>query len=436
MNRLSKQKENAVDKNIDRRNFVKASAALTAFTGFTSGLTAQSKSPNDVINIALIGCGGRGRGATANALNADPNVKLVAIADVFPERLDMAEKSLKNYGPRATIESKNRFSGFDAYKKVMALKEVDVVILTTPPHFRPMHIEAAVSAGKHIFAEKPLATDPAGIKKVMKSVQLCKEKGLTFVAGFCYRFDKRKQETLKHISDGEIGEVKNIQCSYNTGGLWMHPRQDQWGDMEWQMRNWLYFTWLSGDHIVEQGIHNIDKMGWISGDLKPDFVYGMGGRQTRNQAEYGHVYDHFSVQYKFPNGIYGNFTCRQQKGTDSSVEDIIIGSEGTADLMRHRIYDKNGKIVWRFKGGAMNMYDAEHVEIMKGIRSGKVVNNGDYACNSTAMGIMGRMSSYTGKKVTWDMLMNSKEDLSPQQYNLGASMPVADIARPGITPFL
>ncbi|MCH2206459.1 MAG: Gfo/Idh/MocA family oxidoreductase [Lentisphaerales bacterium] len=424
-----------MNKNIDRRNFVKAGAAITALSGLHSA-TAADKKDNDVLNVALVGCGGRGRGAAANALNADPNVRLVAIADVFPERLKMAEERLKNYGSRVAIPAKNKFSGFDAYTKVMALKEVDIVILTTPPHFRPLHIEAAVAAGKHIFAEKPLAVDVAGLKKVMKSVKECKEKGLTFVCGFCYRFDQKKQETIKHIQDGKIGEMVNIQCSYNTGGLWMYPRQDNWSDMEWQMRNWLYFTWLSGDHIVEQAIHNIDKMGWVTGDQKPEMVYGMGGRQTRVQEEYGHIYDHFSIQYKFANNLYANFTCRQQKGTDTSVSDIIVGTEGTADLMRHRIYDKNGKTIWRFKGGAMNMYDAEHVAIIKGIRTGKVVNNGDYSINSTAMGIMGRMSAYTGKRVTWDMLMNSKEDLSPAKYDLNAPIKVAEVAQPGITPFI
>ena len=423
---------------MNRRNFVTTGAAAAAVSGIVPNIMAASaKGANDTINVALIGCGGRGGGAASNALNADPKTRIVAFADLFPDRLEgTSSKLAKGYKDRAKVSADRKFVGFDAYKKVMALPDVDVVILTTPPHFRPMHIEAAVAAGKHIFAEKPLACDPAGIRKVMAAVQQCKEKGLTFVCGYCYRFDKRKQETVKKIQEGMIGEVKNIQCSYNTGGLWMKPRQADWGDQEWQLRNWLYFTWLSGDHIVEQGIHNVDKMGWVAGDLKPEFVYGMGGRQSRTDDAYGHVYDHFAIQYKFPNGIYANFTCRQQKGTDTAVKDIIIGSEGTADLMGHRIYDKAGKAVWRFKGGAMNMYDAEHVEIMKGIRSGKVVNNGDYSVNSTAMGIMGRISAYTGKRLKWDQFINSKEDLSPETYDLKAKMAIPEIARPGITPLV
>ncbi|MCM8540188.1 MAG: Gfo/Idh/MocA family oxidoreductase [Lentisphaeraceae bacterium] len=420
---------------MDRRNFVKAGATVAALSSINI-FAKNPKGANETINVALIGCGGRGRGAAANALNSDPNTKLVAIADVFPERLSEAVDRLKNYGERSNIPSDKQFSGFDAYQKVMDLPEVDVVILTTPPHFRPTHIEAAVKANKHIFAEKPLAVDPAGVKKVMESIKQCEEKGLTFVCGFCYRFDKRKQETMKKVQEGLIGEVQNIQCSYNTGGLWMHPRQDNWGDMEWQMRNWLYFTWLSGDHIVEQGIHNVDKLGWISGDIPPEYAYGMGGRQTRTDQAYGHVYDHFSVQYKFKTGVYANFTCRQQKGTDAAVDDIIIGTNGTADLMRHKIYDKDGKSVWRFKGKAVNMYDAEHMEIMKGLRSGKIVNNGASSINSTAMGVMGRMSGYTGKKVTWDMFMKSTENLSPAKYDLTASLATPDIAQPGITPFV
>ncbi len=420
---------------MDRRSFVKIGASAAALSS-VNVFAKNPKGANETINVALIGCGGRGRGAAANALNADPNTRLVALADVFPERLKDATSRLKNYGERSNIPSSKQFSGFDAYQKVMALPEVDVVILTTPPHFRPIHIEAAVKANKHIFAEKPLAVDPAGIKRVMKAVRECEEKGLTFVCGYCYRFDKKKQETMKQIQSGAIGEIKNIQCSYNTGGLWMHPRQENWSDMEWQMRNWLYFTWLSGDHIVEQGIHNVDKMGWITGDITPEFAYGMGGRQTRIDNAYGHVYDHFSVQYKFKTGVYANFTCRQQKGTDGAVTDIIIGTEGTADLMRHKIYDKDGKSVWRFKGPAVNMYDAEHMEIMKGIRSGKVANNAKSSINSTAMGIMGRMSGYTGKRVTWEMFMNSNEDLSPKKYDLTASVDMPKVAKPGITPFV
>ena len=420
---------------MNRRNFVKTGASVAALSSINL-FAKNPKGANEVINVALIGCGGRGRGAAANALNADPNTRLVALADAFPERLGDAIERLKNYGSRTDVPKTKQFSGFDAYQKVMALPEVDVVILTTPPHFRPLHIEAAVKAGKHIFAEKPLAVDPAGVKKVMESVRECEEKGLTFICGFCYRFDKKKQDTVEQIKNGLIGEVKNIQCSFNTGGLWMHPRQESWSDMEWQMRNWLYFTWLSGDHIVEQGIHNIDKMGWVTGDITPEYAYGMGGRQTRIDGAYGHVFDHFSVQYKFKTGIYANFTCRQQKGTDTSVSDIIVGTEGTADLMRHKIYDKEGKTVWRFKGRAINMYDAEHMEIMKGLRSGKVVNNGIYSANSTAMGIMGRMSGYTGKRITWDMLMKSSEDLSPEKYDMSLSLKTPEIAKPGITPFV
>ncbi|NQZ56133.1 MAG: Gfo/Idh/MocA family oxidoreductase [Lentisphaeraceae bacterium] len=422
---------------VSRRNFLKTGAVAAAVSGIVPNIMAQSaKGSNDVINVALIGCGGRGLGAAANAMNADPKVRLVAIADAFEDRLSGPEVKLKGYGDRAVVAKDKRFVGFDGYKKIMALPEVDMVILTTPPHFRPIHIEAAAAAGKHIFAEKPLATDPAGLKRAAAAVEVCKQKGLTFVTGFCYRFDKKKQETVKRIQEGMIGDVKNIQCSYNTGALWVKPRQTNWSNMEWQMRNWLYFTWLSGDHIVEQGIHNIDKMGWVTGDKAPKYAYAMGGRQSRTDEKFGNVFDHFSVQYEFDSGVYANFTCRQQRGTDAGVQDVVTGTEGKADLMRHRIYDKNGKVVWRFKGNAQNMYDAEHVEIMKGIRSGKVVNNGDYAINSTAMGIMGRMSGYTGKRVTPAMFQKSQEDLAPKVYDMNADIPTPLVAQPGITKFI
>jgi myo-inositol 2-dehydrogenase / D-chiro-inositol 1-dehydrogenase len=418
---------------MNRRNFVKIGATTATITGIVPNiLAAEAKGANDKINVALIGCGGRGGGAAVNAMNADPNVQLVAMADLFEDRLQSAAGRLaRAKKTQFSVTDDKKFSGFDAYKKVMALPEVDLVILTTPPHFRPMHIEAAAAAGKHIFAEKPLAVDPTGLKRVMASVEVCKKKNLTFVTGFCYRFDKKKQETIQHIQDGMIGEVKNIQCSYNTGALWLKPRQESWSDQEWQLRNWLYFTWLSGDHIVEQGIHNVDKMGWVTGDQRPESVYGMGGRISRTEEKYGHVYDHFSIQYQFANNVYANFTCRQQAGTDSSVSDTIIGTKGVADLMRHKILDTSGKTLWRQRGSVMNMYDAEHVEIMKGIRSGKVLNNGDYAVNSTAMGIMGRISAYTGKRLTWDKFMKMTEDLSPKVYDINAKMAIPDVARPG-----
>ena len=425
------------DLQFSRRNFVKTTAATAAaISAAPTILKAAPKKDGETINIALIGCGGRGRGAAANAMNADKNVRLIAMADVFPDKLEKAVSGLKGYGDRAKVEEKNIFIGFDAYKQVMAMPEVDMVILTTPPHFRSIHIEAAVAANKHIFAEKPLACDPAGLKRVMKAVEECKKKGLTFVCGFCYRFDKKKIDTMAEVAKGAIGDVLNVQCSYNTGGLWMHQRQDGWGDMEWQMRNWLYFTWLSGDHIVEQGIHNVDKLCWAAGDSQIVEAYGQGGRQSRTDGAYGHVYDHFAIQYKFENGLVGNFTCRQQKGTDASVSDLLIGTKGRADLMRHFIMDKDGKRTWRFKGKSVNMYDAEHIALFQGIRSGNVVNNGSESCNSTAAGIMGRMSAYTGKRVTWKMFMESTEDLSPKVYDLKADLETPEVARPGITKFV
>lgn len=416
---------------MNRRNFVQMTGMATIAAAQAA---AGAKKKDDTINIGIIGCGSRGLGAVVNILSVDKNVRLVAAGDLFPDRMAGAMEKLKrlNTGEFAgmiDIPEKNQFTGFDNYKGVLGC-DIDIVLHTTPPQFRPLHVEAAVKAGKHIFAEKPLAVDAVGTRKIMKAVKEAKEKGVSFLSGFCYRHREAMVETVNKVHAGEIGEIKNIQCSYNTGLLWNKPRQENWADMEYYIRNWYYYTFMSGDHIVEQGIHNIDKMCWVMGDQAPLEAYGMGGRIVRTDEKFGHVYDHFSIQYKFPGDVYANFTCRQQGGTERRVADYVIGTEGRADLMNAKIYAKKGN--WRQKKKGIQMHTAEHIPFVKGIRSGNIFNNGESAAISTMAGIMGRMSAYSGKVITWEHMMNSKEDLTPETFDLKASMPLPEVARPGV----
>lgn len=423
----------------NRREFLKnttaavAAGSMVTLPGLQSSLFAES---SDVIKVGLIGCGGRGSGAAVNALKADSGARLVAMGDAFQDRLDGSLHNLsknKDVSAQIQVADDMKFVGFDAFKKVV--DAVDVVLLTTPPHFRPEHLKYAVEKGKHCFVEKPIAVDAPGVRSVMESCKQAKEKQLSIVSGLCYRYDNQKQELVERIHNGEIGEITGMRCSYFTGTLWSHPRQESWSDMEYQMRNWLYHTWLSGDHINEQHIHSIDKMAWAMKDEPPVSATATGGRLIRTDELFGNVYDHFAVEFKYPNGIHATSRCRQQDGTKRDVTDHIFGTKAIASMMSHKITDYNGKKVWRFRGKGINMYDAEHVAFFASIRSGNPINNGDYMCKSTLMAIMGRMAAYTGQEITWEQALNSKEDLTPPSYEW-TDLPVGPIAQPGITPFV
>ena len=418
----------------NRRDFLKTGAAVTAgvaASGLSAGAFAAS---SDTLRVGLIGCGGRGTGAAAQALSADPNTKLVAMGDAFGDQI---ERSLKNLAgnevaPRVQVPKENRFTGFDAYQKV--IDNVDVVLLTTPPHFRPQQLAAAVDAGKHCFVEKPVAVDAAGVRSILETCEVAKKKNLSIVSGLCWRYHYGMRETFDQILNGGIGDVVALQCSYNTRGLWQKPRQPNWSDMEWQLRNWLYFTWLSGDFITEQHIHSLDKVAWAMGDVPPIRCSGTGGRQTRTGHEYGHVFDHFAICYEYANGVKAFSRCRQQDGCDVDVSDHVVGTKGKADVFKHRTLAHNGETMWRFKGKKGNMYQIEHDEFFASIRSGNPINNGEYMSRSTMLAIMGRMAAYTGKTITWDDAMASKEQLKPEKYDW-ISMDVAPVAMPGITNF-
>jgi len=418
--------------NMSRRSFVKNSA------GFLAGATLASyASPlvhaagSDQIRVGLIGCGGRGTGAAANALTADEGAKLVAMGDIFRDHLESSRRNLKKseFGDRVDVPDDRCFVGIDAYKGVIG--ESDVVILTTPPHFRPAHLEAAIEAGVHVFAEKPAAVDPVGVRKVIEATKRAHEKKLCFVSGFCYRYDEPKQELMRRIHEGAIGDITALQCTYNTGGLWNKGRKPDWSDMEWQLRNWLYFTWLSGDHIAEQSCHSIDKTLWAMQDVPPVKCTASGGRIVRTSPDYGNIFDHFNSVFEWESGVKCFHSCRQWEGADSDVSDYAFGTKGTAALQHHRITGENE---WRFSGKPESMYVREHRALFGALRKGEVLNNGDYMYKSTMMSIMARMSAYTGKTITWEQALESKLDLTPPSYEFGP-LAVRPVAQPGKTEF-
>jgi predicted dehydrogenase len=416
-----------------RRDFLKTSAVSVAGATIAhlSTVPPVHAAGNDVLRVGLIGCGGRGTGAAAQALNADADVKLVAMGDAFADRLQESLGRLRDDASltgKIDVKPENCFVGFEAYKQVLS-SGVDVVLLTSPPHFRPLHLRAAVDAGKHVFAEKPVAVDAPGVHGVLAACEDAKKKNLSIVSGLCYRYEHAKRETMKRVHDGAIGAIVALHCSYNTGPLWMKPRQLGWSDMEWQMRNWLYFTWLSGDHIVEQHVHSLDKMAWAMSDESPVRASGLGGRQVRTQPEYGHIFDHHAVVFEYANGVKLFSFCRQQAGCANDVSDHIMGTKGTCEVQKHTIRGQNP---WHYEGKKDDMYQNEHNELFASIRAGKPINNGEYMAKSTLMAIMGRMATYTGKVITWEMALNSREDLSPPKYEFGP-LPVPPVAMPGIT---
>jgi predicted dehydrogenase len=307
---------------------------------------------------------------------------------------------------------------------------VDVVLLATPPGFRPMHLRAAIDADKHVFCEKPMAVDAPGVRSVIETAELAKLKKLCLVSGFCFRYDLGKRETIERVHGGAIGDVLAIHCNYIANPIWHVDRKPSMSDMEWQMRNWYYFTWLSGDHNVEQHIHSLDKAAWVMKDTYPIAAVGLGGRQVRIEPVYGHIFDHHAVVYEYANGAKVFSFTRQMKNCFNEVSDHVIGSNGSCQLMQHKI---DGPKAWQYRGKPTDMYQQEHDELFAGIRAGSAVNDGGFMAYSTLMGIMGRMATYTGQKVTWQQALHSKENLMPPNLDMNASLPVPPVAKPGVT---
>jgi myo-inositol 2-dehydrogenase / D-chiro-inositol 1-dehydrogenase len=417
-----------------RRTFVQTAAALTGALSAASMSTRTLAVPavhaagSEEIKVGLIGCGGRGRGAIMNAVNASYQVKVTALADAFDDPLQSCRNLLKTQAKQQyAVTDDMCFVGIDAYKQM--IPEVDVVLLCSPPHFRPQHLEAAITAGKHVFCEKPIATDAVGVRRVLELSELAEQKNLCIVSGLCWRYDRGVKATVERIKDGAIGDIVTTQENYLTGTLWQKPRRPEWSDMEYQLRNWLYFRWLSGDHIVEQFIHSLDKSLWLHNDEPPVFCYGLGGRQVRTGEEFGDIYDHFSVVYEWADGSRTFAHTRQMSDCMNEVEDYIYGTKGTAKILANEIRGESGN--WKYDGDKPNMYDEEHRELFKAIQEGRVINNGKYMSYSTLMAIMGREACYSGARVEWDKLLNSPLDLAPPSYALDAKPPEVVVPMPG-----
>lgn len=425
----------------DRRNFLKTTAGAAGValaTGFPAIISAQTVS--NAIKVGLVGCGGRGTGAASQALHADDYAELTAVADVDQSHVDRSLGTLKRISKiadRVKVEQPNQFLGLDAYQKVID-SGVDVVLLATPPGFRPTMLAACVDAGKHIFCEKPASTDPTGIRWVLESTEKARSKNISLVAGFCWRYNDMIEATVKQVQDGAIGRVVAYYATYYTNPVKPMPpaseRPAGMSDTEWQIRNWYNFVWLCGDSLVEQAVHSADKIAWVMHDEPPVSCVAVGGRVI--PAEGGNIYDHFEVNYIYPNGVRAFLANRQIVGCYNENSDYILGTDGTCTIGRGPTPKIEGKTNWTWTGQKYDMYQREHDLLFASIRKHQPINDGKRLATSTLLAIMGRMAAYTGQQVTWDEALNSKEKLYPDNLDWNGSLPVSPRAEPGITKLI
>lgn len=418
---------------LTRRQFLKTSGLAAVTTSLAAPAVLAQNKPGELLRVGLVGCGGRGTGAAAQALAADDNVKLVALADAFSDRLHSSLETLKNQrdiAAKIDVPEARCFIGFDAYQSVIA--HSDVVLLATPPHFRPMHLQAAIAAGKHVFAEKPVAVDATGVRKVLATCAEARRRNLSVVSGLAMRYSNGHREIIQRLHDGAVGDIRVLHANDFRGPIWVKKRQPGWTDMEYHMRNWYYFTWLSGDFNVEQHIHLLDLCAWIMRDENPTRAYGAGGRHVRTGPDYGNIFDHHSVVYEYASGAKLFAACRQMAGCMNEIAAYVTGTKGSATLSQRTLEIAAGER-WAFSGKRNVSQQTEHDELFASIRRGQAIDNGDYMSKSTLMAIMGRMATYTGQAITWDQALNSKEDLSPESYDWNAKPPVSEVAMPGLT---
>jgi predicted dehydrogenase len=409
---------------VTRREFLAGSAAVAGSALLGQGAFAFTQdSPS--LKVGLIGAGARGCGAVRDCVAAAPGVVLWAIGDVFLDHLLAAKNSLREGLQDAYRVTEDRlFQGFDAYRGVVD-SGVDLVVLTAPPGFRPAHLAYAVEKGKHVFMEKPVAVDGPGVRSVLASHDVAQAKGLCVVAGTQRRHDAAYLACIERIREGALGEITAMYAYWTQGGLWMHPRAERWSDMEWQLRNWLYFTWLSGDIICEQHIHNIDVCNWAFGG-HPVKALSLAGREVRKDPAYGHVFDHFATEYEYPGGVKMVSLCRQIDGTASRVGEWIVGTKGTSNAQT----SIKGERPWRFDGERPNPYVQEHKNLVQAVRSGKPVNETRQVAESTLTAIMGRTAGYTGQEVTWDQALSDDTDMTPPKLEFGP-LPTPPVPVPG-----
>jgi myo-inositol 2-dehydrogenase/D-chiro-inositol 1-dehydrogenase len=424
-----------------RRDFLKAGALLTGGLLLNQfAFAAGHSSVDDTIKIALIGCGDRGTGAAFQALSTKSNLKLVAMADAFQDRMDQSYKLLSDkFKDKVDVPAERRFTGFDAYKKAIAL--ADVVLLATPPGFRPMHFEEAVDKGKHVFMEKPVAVDSPGIRKVLAAAEVAKKKKLNVVVGLQRRYQTNYRETIKRIEDGAIGDIVGGQVYWNSGGVWVKPRQPQQTEMEYQMRNWYYFNWLCGDHIVEQHVHNIDIANWAK-NAYPVSIQGTGSRAWRTGKDYGEIYDNHAVELTYADGAVIYSQCRHFEGTANRVDETFQGTKGRTYLSANNqgvLWDHTGKEIFSHptKGNA-NPYQTEHDELFAAISKGEYkFADAERGAKSCLTAIMGRYATYSGQTIKWDEALNANNSLLPEQLTWDAKpkiLPDANGLYPVPTP--
>ncbi len=441
---------------LTRRDFVKASAAAAISVPVLGACARTSPAPaatmqaaaftsgSDQIRIGLIGAGGRGTGAAIEALRADPGSVLVSVGDIFKDRADsglanIREELKESAATKVRVTPDSTFIGLDAYQKVIA-SDVDMVILTGYPGFRPEHLRASIDAGKHVFAEKPLAVDSPGLRSVYESAAKAKQKNLALMVGLCWRHNAGMKASFEKINSGAIGEIVSVHTTYHTGTLSRRPRQPGWSDLEFQLRNWWHFNWLSGDHIVEQAIHSIDRGSWAMGDKLPVKCECLGGRAARTGPESGNVFDHFFATYEYANGVRAFHSCRQIDACPHDNSDYIQGTTGSAIVEGwrpiYRLKDRAGKDLWKHTGEIPDMYQSEHNALFASLRAGTPINDGERGANATMLAIMARQAAYTGQTITWEKAMASNESILPPGLNFTSELPFAPIPVPGKTKFV
>jgi predicted dehydrogenase len=419
-----------------RRDFLTTTAAVGAAAVATNlgVLSNVHAGGNDLIKVGLVGCGGRGTGAAQQCVHGGPNVKLWAMGDAFRDRLEDSHRNLsgqRGMRERMDVPPARRFAGIDAYQQV--LNNCDLVILATPPGFRPFHIEAAVRARKHIFTEKPVAVDGAGVRRVLAAYEEANRRNLCVVAGTQRRYQTGYLESMRRIHGGDLGELTSATCYWNQGGLWHRDRTPQMSDLEWQIRNWLYFTWLSGDHICEQHIHNLDVINWATRS-HPVKATGVGGRQVRTGPQFGMIFDHFCIDYIYPSGMHLLSMCRQIDGCSNDVSEAVVGTRGkwhSPNPAQPNRYEITGERPWNLSQRRDNdPYQEEHIELIRRIRNNQQINTLRDVAESTLTAILGRMAAYSGADVTWEQALAS-ETTMPQNLNWNMNLPVAPVAMPG-----
>jgi predicted dehydrogenase len=425
----------------ERRDFLKTATGIVGTTvaaGFPAIISAQSVT--NAIKVGLVGCGGRGTGAAMQALRADDYTELSAVADIEQGQIDKCLETLKRArtaGERVKVESSNQYLGLDAFQKVID-SGVDTVLLATPPGFRPGHLAACINASKNVFCEKPVATDAPGVRSALASAELAVQKNVSLVAGFCWRYNNMIQETFQKIHGGDIGKLVAYYATYYTNPVKPMPPADTrpagMSDVEWQIRNWYNFVWTCGDSLVEQAVHSADKIAWMMHDEPPVSCVGVGGRTI--PAEGGNIYDHFEVNYIYPNGVRVFLANRQIEGCHNENADYILGSEGSCTIGKGPAPRIEGKTEWTFTGEQYNMYQREHDVLFAAIRQHQPINDGKRLATSTMLAIMGRMAAYTGQEVTWDQALNSQEKLGPESLDWQGSFEPPPLAKPGVTKLI